>query len=63
MLEEDPKIRNIVRPHLKHMIGNGEKTYLWYDNWHPGVPLVEKYGPRAVNFFLVKREILLFERE
>ena len=32
---------------LKHKIGNGCGTFLWYDNWHPLGPLLEKFGHRV----------------
>ena len=41
-----PKLRDKVRPLLKHKIGNGSDTFLWYDNWHPLGPLVKKFGQR-----------------
>lgn len=30
------KLRALVKPHFRHMIGNGENTYLWYNNWYLG---------------------------
>ena len=42
------KLRDIVRPMLKHRIGNGCGTFLWYDNWHPLGPLLDKFGNRVV---------------
>lgn len=41
-------LRPIVQPYIKHHIGNGHSTSLWYDNWHPLGPLVEKFGYRIV---------------
>ena len=29
------RMRDTLRPLLKHKIGNGCGTFLWYDNWHP----------------------------
>lgn len=43
------KLRALVRPHLKHRIGNGENTYNRFDNWHPGGPIVERYGSRVID--------------
>ena len=37
----------MVRPLLKHKIGNRCGTYLWYDNWHPLGPLLVKFAPRV----------------
>ncbi|XP_062147964.1 uncharacterized protein LOC133856896 [Alnus glutinosa] len=28
--------------------GDGARTFLWYDNWHPDGHLIEKYGYRAI---------------
>lgn len=42
------KLRSIVRPYLKHRIGNGQNTYMRFDNWHLGGPIVERYGSRIV---------------
>ena len=42
------KLRDLVRPMLKHRIGNGCGTFLWHDNWHPSGPLLDKFGPRVV---------------
>ena len=41
------KLRDMVRPVLKHRIGNGCGTFLWYDNWHPLGPLLVKFPPRV----------------
>ena len=41
------KLRATIRPLLKHKIGNGCGTYLWYDNWHPLGPLLVKFPPRV----------------
>ena len=42
------RMRDILRPLLRHKIGNGFGTFLWYDNWHPLGPLLDKFGPRIV---------------
>ena len=42
------KLRDIARPMLKHRIGNGCGTFLWYDDWHPLGPLLDRYGQRVV---------------
>ena len=42
------KLRHIAHPMLKHRIGNGCGTSLWYNNWHPLGPLLNKFGQRVV---------------
>jgi len=42
------QLRHLVQPLIKYQIGDGLSTSLWYDNWHPLGPLVEKFGPRIV---------------
>ena len=42
------KLRDTVKPLLKHNIGNGCGTFLWYDNWHPLGPLIGTLGHRVV---------------
>ena len=32
------KLRDMVRPMLRHRIGNRCGTFLWYDNWFPSGP-------------------------
>ena len=41
------KLRDIVRPLIRHKIGNGCGTSLWYDNWHPLGPFLDRFGPRV----------------
>ena len=41
-------LRGIVKPFLKHRIGNGERTFLWFDNWHPKGPLLDYFGERII---------------
>ena len=41
------KLRDTVRPMIRHKIGNGYGTFLWYDNWHPLGPLLDRFGPRV----------------
>ncbi|XP_058222497.1 uncharacterized protein LOC131332341 [Rhododendron vialii] len=33
----------------KYQIGNGERTFLWWDNWHPLGPLYDRFGARVVH--------------
>ena len=48
VLAENLKLRDKVRPLLKHKIGNGCRTFLWFDNWHPLGPLLDKFGAKNV---------------
>ena len=38
----------MAKAKIKHKIGNGEDTFLWFDNWHPKCPLFRKYGTYVV---------------
>jgi hypothetical protein len=40
------KLRDVARPHIKFLVGDGTDIFLWHDNWHPGGPLLLKYGLR-----------------
>ncbi|KAK9275845.1 hypothetical protein L1049_023118 [Liquidambar formosana] len=42
------QIRSKVRPLFKHVIGNGEVTFLWHDNWHPLGPLLPRFGTGVI---------------
>ncbi|KAK9282856.1 hypothetical protein L1049_011080 [Liquidambar formosana] len=42
------KIRDKTRPFIKHIIGNGESTFLWHDHWHPLGPLFPRFGSRVL---------------
>lgn len=42
------KLRPLFRTMLKHHIGNGQNTFLWYDNGHPTGPLLLVYNPIIV---------------
>ena len=33
---------------MKHRIGNGESTALWFDNWHPFGPIIQAKGARVI---------------
>lgn len=41
-------LRSLVQPWITYVIGNGSKTFLWSDNWHPLGPLYTKFGTRIV---------------
>lgn len=40
------KLRAMVQPWIKCIVGNGSNTFLWWDNWHPVGPLFQKFGER-----------------
>ncbi|XP_028125748.1 uncharacterized protein LOC114322601 [Camellia sinensis] len=41
-------LRKWVSPLIKHKIGCGDTTFLWFDNWHPIGPLWNKFGDRII---------------
>ena len=41
-------LRTIVLPHIKVIVGNGQNTSLWYDNWSTLGPLATRYGSRII---------------
>ena len=41
-------LRDIIRPHLQHTIGNGRDTFLWFDYWLPSGPIHSQYGDRVI---------------
>jgi len=42
------KLRSLAWPKMKHIIGDGMTTFLWFDNWHPHSPLADSYGEKNV---------------
>ncbi|XP_058195022.1 uncharacterized protein LOC131311543 [Rhododendron vialii] len=42
------KLRSLVQPWIKSVVGNGLDTFLWLDNWHPLGPLFSRFGERVV---------------
>ncbi|XP_028076039.1 uncharacterized protein LOC114278224 [Camellia sinensis] len=42
-------LREVMYPLIRYKIGNGEDTFLWYDNWHPFGSLWSKYGNRLMH--------------
>lgn len=44
LLKLRPKADNLIQ----HIIGNGQATSLWWENWHPLGPLIKKYGRRLL---------------
>ncbi|KAL7181468.1 hypothetical protein ACSBR1_040374 [Camellia fascicularis] len=41
-------LRNLIFPLIKFKIGNGEKVFLWFDNWHPLGSLWNRFGHRIL---------------
>lgn len=42
------KLMDIFHSFIQIKLGNGEKIYTWFDNWHKRGPLVAKYGARIM---------------
>ncbi|KAI8554932.1 hypothetical protein RHMOL_Rhmol05G0134400 [Rhododendron molle] len=40
-------LRQIAQSFTRSIIGNGQSTFLWLDNWHNLGPLYLKYGDRV----------------
>ncbi|KAI8537304.1 hypothetical protein RHMOL_Rhmol09G0013100 [Rhododendron molle] len=43
------KLREEVQPLIKYVIGNGNTTFLWLDNWHAAGPLYNLFGEDIVH--------------
>lgn len=41
-------LRYVVHPFIKVIIGDGQSSSLWFDNWHPLGPLAERFGDRII---------------
>jgi hypothetical protein len=41
-------LREIAKQFIRVKIGDGMKTFLWFDNWHPDGGLIDKYGTRVI---------------
>lgn len=41
-------IRDLVQNHIKYMIGNGQRTSMWYDNWSSVGPLINSIDHRNI---------------
>ncbi|XP_028118147.1 uncharacterized protein LOC114315744 [Camellia sinensis] len=41
-------LRKSIFPLIVHKIGNGNATFLWYDNWHPVGSIWDKFGNRII---------------
>ena len=42
------QLRPLLRPHIKHIIGDGRSTWLWLDNWLPFGPIQSLMGDRVI---------------
>lgn len=42
------KLRDKVQPLIKHVIGDGDSTFLWLDHWHNVGPLYKVFGDNIV---------------
>jgi hypothetical protein len=40
------QLRPLIQPFIVYKVGNGTSISLWFDNWHPLGPLVERFGSR-----------------
>ncbi|KAI8534979.1 hypothetical protein RHMOL_Rhmol10G0139200 [Rhododendron molle] len=43
------KLRKVVQPLIKYVIGNGNSAFLWLDYWHDAGPLYKVFGEGIVN--------------
>lgn len=41
-------LRELGQPFIRHVIGNGNNTFLWLDYWHPQGPLYKVFGVTIV---------------
>ena len=41
-------MRELFKPHIKYMIGDGQDTWLWFDNWMPSGPIHPSMGNRVI---------------
>nr|XP_043625437.1 uncharacterized protein LOC122596855 [Erigeron canadensis] len=42
-------LRDKIRPHIRHKIGNGNNTSIWYDWWHESGPLCNIISRRKIH--------------
>lgn len=48
VLEKTAEAQAFVKPMLFHKVGNGRRTYIWRDYWHPFGPLLHRFGYKVV---------------
>lgn len=54
-LEKNFQLMDIAQGWIKYVIGNGNSTFMWHDNWHPLGPLSRHYGRKVV--FKLRRSL------
>ena len=42
------KLRDEMHNRISHIVGTGEDTFVWWDNWHPLGPLAKRFGNRII---------------
>lgn len=42
------RLRDKCRAFIKYQVGNGNKIFMWHDNWHPLGPLLLKFPHRLI---------------
>ena len=42
------RMRTWVSSRMRFRIGNGERAFLWFDNWHPFGSIAEVKGDRII---------------
>jgi hypothetical protein len=45
------KLREVAKRFLKFKVGDGNRIFLWLDDWHPDGCLLDKYGCQAVDYY------------
>ena len=50
------KLRDLFRPLIKSIIGDGADTWLWFDNWTPLGPIHLSFGDRVIYDYTLSRD-------
>lgn len=45
------KLREVAKRFLKFKVGDGNRLFLWLDDWHPDGCLLDKYGCKTVDYY------------
>lgn len=53
------KMRSLTQPLIKTIIGNGQGTSFWFDNWHPMGLLYQKFSEKLLKSFRIKKEAVV----